>query len=325
LYRCRVRLRLPSQFKKDQKSNKEDARMIGIRTFVGIASSTVALSASVANAQLSSFTITDGTVSFTLDGLMTTGGTGTSAGIASLRTGVGTVPIDHTFQNWFWFRNPGDTRERALHTQVSASAGGGPGNSGRLVYQEDADNGAMNNALRVELEYTINDLSNGGEPHALLVIAFKIQNLTNLNLLTNFFNYNDFDLNGTSLNDVGVVVGADQQTQLVTKTITRAAYTCSAVNHSNYEMAAFPVVRNKLTDTDTDNLVNNSPAFGPGDYSGGNQWIVSLAPAGSFNDCLVGSVAITITRDTCPGDTDSDGDVDVDDLIGVILGWGACP
>ena len=59
--------------------------MIDIRTFAGIASSTVALSASVAAAQLTSFTITDGTVSFTLDGIVTNGDPHEKAVIAHLR------------------------------------------------------------------------------------------------------------------------------------------------------------------------------------------------------------------------------------------------
>jgi hypothetical protein len=38
--------------------------------------------------------------------------------------------------------------------------------------------------------------------------------------------------------------------------------------------------------------------------------------------------ALVVTGTTVPdviGDVDGDGDVDVDDLIGVILGWGPCP
>ena len=277
--------------------------------------------ATSANAQLTSFTITDGTADFTIASGLTGPANGSGGGSASMRTGLGTSPSDHLFQNWFWYRAGSDTRERALSNQVFGTA---TGNRCRLVYQEPANDGATANALRVELEYTIHDLSNGGEPHAMLVIGFKIQNLTGGSLSTQFFSYNDLDLNGSTTN-TAVVRGADNQTQLVFQGNTTAAYSCSATNHTNFQIGAFSGIRALLTDADVDNLNNTGSPFGPNDYTGANQWGVSLATAGGFQDCLVGSVVIDITRDTCPGDTNGDGDVDADDLVNVILSWGACP
>jgi hypothetical protein len=295
--------------------------MTGFRTRLSAVCSCLALAASTASGGVDSFTITDGAVDFTLNNL--TGlPTGSSGGTGNLRTGVDGTATDHLFQNWFWFRNTDDTRERALSNQTLTSASG---NRARLTYVEPSDNGVNPNALLVELEYTIHDLSNGGPPHALLVIAFKIQNLTDSDLNVQFFNYNDFDLNGTNLSDSAVVTGADDQTQLVGDGNAEAAYSSSATNHTHFQMGVFPSIRNALTDAGVDDLNDSASSFGPGDYTGANQWSVQLSAAPSVQSTLVGSVAIVLTRNTCPGDTNGDGAVDVDDLVEVILGWGMCP
>jgi hypothetical protein len=295
--------------------------MTGFRTRLSAVCSCLALAASTASGGVDSITITDGTVDFTLNNLMGLP-TGSSGGTGNLRTGVGGVATDHLFQNWFWFRNTDDTRERALSNQTLS---GDSGNHARLTYVEPSDNGDVPFALLVELEYTIHDLSNGGPPHALLVIAFKLQNNTDSPLNVQFFNYNDFDLNGTNVGDSAVVIGADDQTQLVSDGNAEAAYSCSGTNRLHYQIGAFPSVRNLLTDAGVDDLNDTGSPFGPGDYTGANQWAATLAAAPSVQSTLVGSVAIVLTRNTCPGDTNGDGVVDVDDLVEVILGWGVCP
>ncbi len=280
-----------------------------------------ALMSTMAMAGLDEFTITDGTVDLTLQQLSSGA---VSAGLGSLRTQLDNGTTDHLFQNWFWFRATGDSRERALSNQIQGSASG---NSARLVYAEASNDGANPDALIVELNYTIHDLSNGGAPRALLVIAFKVQHLQGGNLNVQFFNYNDVEAGGDISDDTAVVTGADEQTQLIVDGVgdTRVDYSCSATNHINYEIGAFPNIRNQLTDANIDNLGDTGSPFGPGDYTGANQWGTTLGSNGSSLDTLVGSVAILITRDTCPADTDNSGAVDVTDLLNVITGWGVCP
>jgi hypothetical protein len=268
-----------------------------------------------------SITIADGTVDFTLNNL-TALPTGSTGGMGILRTGVGGTPVEHAFQNWFWFRNTDDSRERALSNQ---SLSGDSGNHARLTYLEASDDGAIPNALLVELEYTLHDLSNGGEPRALLVIGFKLQNLTNAPLNVQFFNYNDFDLNGSSDGDSAIVTGAENQTQLVGDGTDELAYSCSGSNHIHYLIAGFPAVRNLLTDFDDDDFNDVGSPFGPGNYTGANQWGVTLSASPSVQSTLVGSVSIMLTRNTCPADVDGDGAVDVNDLLGIIGDWGVCP
>jgi hypothetical protein len=49
---------------------------------------------------------------------------------------------------------------------------------------------------------------------------------------------------------------------------------------------------------------------------GHGQYSVSYSPT---------SVTLTLNAPPTPGDTNGDGSVDVDDLINIVLGWGACP
>ncbi|HWB19255.1 MAG TPA: hypothetical protein VG711_03060, partial [Phycisphaerales bacterium] len=119
--------------------------------------------------------------------------------------------------------------------------------------------------------------------------------------------------------------GVGNQTQIITDGNVRLAYCCSSTNHSNYQIATYPSIRNGLTDAVSTNLDNTGSPFGPGDYTGANQWGVALAAAGSAQDSLECSVVLDLTQTTCPGDTNGNGVVNIDDLTNVILQWGACP
>src|SRR5262245_60588687 len=144
--------------------------MTGLRTRLVAGFLCWMMAVCTARAQPTTFTITDGTVDFTLEGIAGQPTTSVGGG-GHLRTGIGDAPIDHLAQNWFWFRTTGDTRERALSNLSSLSISE---NHARLVYLEPSNNGATANALHVELQYTIHDLSNGGDPEALLVIGFVL-------------------------------------------------------------------------------------------------------------------------------------------------------
>ncbi|MCA9242745.1 MAG: hypothetical protein KDA32_02230 [Phycisphaerales bacterium] len=279
---------------------------------------------SISLAQITNFTISDGSVDFSLNGL-TGNRTNGSGGSANLRTSTGTVPLDHLFQNWFWYRASGDTREYALSNQVFGTA---TGNRCRLVYQEPSNDGATANALRVEIEYTIHDLTSVQRPDtAEVVIAFKIQNLTASSLTVQFFNYNDFDLNGGGGGDSAVVAGSANQIQLVTDPggPISAVYKASGTNHANFQIAPYSSIRDQLVDTGIDNLTNAGSPFGPGDYTGANQWGVSLSAAGGFQDSLVGSIVLEV-RTSQNGDLTGDGCVDLSDLALLLANFGSgCP
>ena len=103
--------------------------------------------------------------------------------------------------------------------------------------------------------------------------------------------------------------------------------TCSgtASNHAHFQIAAFDTIRAQLADAGIDNLTDTGTTFGPGDYTGAHQWTLSLGAAGSATATANLFMQMEVAVNRCPADTNRSGGVDVDDLINVILGWGACP
>ena len=279
-------------------------------------------------------TIQDGGCIYDLQNLVGERLTG-NGGIADLTTGT----TDHLFQNWFWYRGPGDTREYALSSQIYASSSN---NRARLVYKEPIADGLTRDALLFDLEYTISDLStvpNGAAPPACvrceIVIAIKIRNLTPNQMQLAFFSYNDMDLNGTAGGDSAVIAGIDNHIQLVrdpgpgaTNCVAAAVYKVSSTDHVAWEIDSFANIRNRLTDAVADTLLNMVSPFGPGDYTGAQEWEITLGPAGSVTqlpfDEWVGSVVKEVTV-YMPGDTDGDCDVDLSDLALLLSRYGrAC-
>jgi hypothetical protein len=258
-----------------------------------------------------------------------------NGGIADLTTGVN----DHLFQNWFWYRGTGDTREYALSNQVYLS---NSSNRARLIYREPIADGAIPDALLFDLEYTISDLSaaaGGAAPPACarceIVIAIKIRNLTPDPVTLSFFSYNDMDLNGDAAGDSAVIAGVDNHIQLVfdpgpggTNCISSGVYKVSSTDHVAWEIDSYAIIVNKLADAVADVLVNAVSPFGPGNYTGAQQWDITLGPAGSVDDEpfdeWVGSVVKEVTVYQ-PGDIDGDCDVDLTDLAALLSAYGtAC-
>jgi hypothetical protein len=279
-------------------------------------------------------TIEDGDCIYNLQNLAGERLTG-NGGIADLLTGVN----DHIFQNWFWYRGAGDTREYALSTLIFSNSSN---NRARLVYKEPIADGAIPNALLFDLEYTISCLStgiNGAAPPACarceIVIAIKIRNLTSDSIDLAFFSYNDMDLNGTSPGDSAVIAGIDNQIQLITdpgpggtNCVTSAVYKVSSTDHVAWEIDSYPNILNRLTDGVADTLANAVSPFGPGDYTGAQEWEIVLGPAGSVDqppfDEWVGSVVKEVIVYQ-PGDIDGDCDVDLADLAQLLSNYGtAC-
>ncbi len=274
-------------------------------------------------------TIQDGTCIYNLQNLAGERLTG-NGGIADLFTGVN----DHIFQNWFWYRGLGDTREYALSTLIYSSNNN---NRARLVYKEPIADGAIPDALLFDLEYTISCLSAVPPVCARceIVIAIKIRNLTSDRVDLAFFSYNDMDLNGTASNDSAVIAGVDNHIQLVTdpgpggtNCIASAVYKVSSTDHVAWEIDNYAIILNKLTDAVADTLANAVSPFGPGDYTGAQEWEITLGPAGSVDqppfDEWVGSVVKEVIVYQS-GDVDGDCDVDLSDLAALLSNYGtAC-
>lgn len=294
-----------------------------------------ALCAGQARAQLPAFTITDGSSQLAVGALV---GNRTTAvgGVASLQTSTGVAPVDHVFQNWFWYRTASDSREYALANQLPQS--NASGNRAELIYSEPVNDGQIPDALRFELEYTLSDRTGpANRPETVVVtVAFKVRNMLNAPVSLQFFSYNDFDLNASAGGDRCAVNGTAGHIQSVGDPSgtqfedVQALYIASATSHIAYEVDTYPNLLAALANGAVDNLSNGGAPFGPGDYSGANQWSVILAPAGQPQDTLLGSVTLEIRTNTCEADYDGNNQVNSSDISAFLSSWlgainGGCP
>jgi len=276
---------------------------------------------------ISTFTITDGNCTYRLSNLighrLDAGG-----GVAGLVMG----PANYVDQNWFWYRTSTDSREYALSRQVVGTAAG---NQARLVYLEPLFDGQVPDALLVDLQYTISDMSGSAPPacrHCELVIAVKVRNLQmDAPYSVDFFAYNDMGLNSMPTTDSASIAGSANHIQLVfdpgLQNLCPASgiFKVSSTALAAWEIDQMPNIVSKLSDNVPSNLSNSVSPFGPGDYSGAQQWRFVLGPPGSLDDEWIGSVVKEVAYHT-PGDIDGNCTVDLNDLTLLLSSFGRiCP
>ena len=300
------------------------------RTIRSLVAAAAILPAASSLAQTNSFTISDGSATFSLDNLRVSR-TASNSGTGSFSTGA--PATNHMYQNWFWLSAGTDTREYALSNQTYASTLGT--NAQVLEYLEPANNGAVPGALKVRLDYTLHDLatSAGRSDEALLIITFQITNRLPTQLANiQFYHYADFDAAGGSAGDSALIRGDNNQTQVISDAGTAAQlparidYSVSSAAHLGYQMGVYPTIRNLLTDSALSGLSSaGSPMVGS-DYSGANQWwVLALGPAGGGQDTFTGSVSIHITT-KCKADFNESGSLEVQDIFDFLGAWFAgCP
>ena len=249
-------------------------------------SALVLLPASVAAAgTINSFTLTDNGWTFAEQNIIDVS-TSSFAGFADLFFGDGP---DHFYQNWWWFRGQGDSREFALSNQTSGVA---VGNTATLTYLEPV--AGIPGAVEFTLNYQLQGLS---PTEAIIRIDWTVTNKTGDELGIDFFAYTDVDLDGVAGDDnaaliafgpsfgqIRVTDGAGHM-DLITDSFQGIALT-------GWEINSFPGVRNKLADPVLDDLANSGSPFGPGDFAGAFQHTTVLAPFGVVSGTLTKHIVI---------------------------------
>lgn len=112
---------------------------------------------------------------------------------------------DYLYQNWWWYRSAGDTREFALSNQaavIQLSA-----SSAFLRYVEPiGGSGTANGTLTFELTYTLNQIT---PTQAAVTINWSITNNSNSQQPVSFFAYGDSDIGTSAASDFGQFLGAN--------------------------------------------------------------------------------------------------------------------
>ena len=133
------------------------------------------------------FTITDNGWSYTESNIIDVR-TSSFAGFADLTFGNGP---DHFYQNWWWFRGAGDTREYALSNQTAGVVGG---NTALLTYLEPV--AGTPDAVEFSLKLQLNCVS---DTESIIRIDWAVTNKTGKPLAIAFFAYMAADLNGCTV------------------------------------------------------------------------------------------------------------------------------
>ncbi|MFN5945075.1 MAG: PEP-CTERM sorting domain-containing protein [Phycisphaerae bacterium] len=216
-----------------------------------------------------------------------TGGGSANFGFIGTNTSSTTTSVasDVLFQNWWWYRSAGDTREFALSNQT-ANQTNLAGNSATLRYNEPIG-GSSTDRLIFELTYTLNQIS---PTQAAVTINWSIFNQSNVEQPVSFFAYADSDI-GTDFggNDNGTYIpGSGFNTYRNDNSLTDTAnfFTMSADLRTNdrWQIGAFSGTdavspRGALTNALVSNLANADTIAGAGDNAGALQWDLTI-PAG---------------------------------------------
>ena len=180
------------------------------------------------------------------------------------------------YQQWFWFRVGNSGPEKALNTipilsEIHANPNTLVSTFGNATFQ-------------IEASYTLL----GGSPgsgSSEIVEQIKIRNLTGSLLDFHFFQYTDFDVNGTYANDtvqLGQNIFGLFDSAIQSEGNVHFADTVISPGANHGEAGLWPSILNKLTDGSPTTL---SDASGPltGDATWAFQWDQGIAPYDVFS------------------------------------------
>ena len=186
-----------------------------------------------------------------------------SAGLAEFQPD-GTT--DHLYQNWWWYRvDPAPSESRMLWFPTSQSY---VGNVATL--------GASEPLFDWRLRVTLTDGAVPGQ--ALLAEAMTLTNTSNGPLRISVFNYADFDVAQSAVEDSAILVNP----QLMRITDPGGDFAeFQGVGASAWQVMPFAALRTLLDDGAITNLNNTGLPFAAGDFTGAFQWNFSIPVGGS--------------------------------------------
>ena len=174
---------------------------------------------------------------------------------------------DNLFQCWWWFRVAGDTAESALPVPDTQSY---VGNVATLTWADVGGRG-----FSATLVVTLTE--NGGMTGANAVQELLVTNTGGSTLAVEFFNYADFDVNGTAGGDSATLLTDPDHIQ-ITDVDTAEFRGPAAVE---FQVTTWQILRTLLNDALVTDLDGTGLPFGPADYTGAFQWSLGLPPQAS--------------------------------------------
>jgi len=251
------------------------------KTMVGFGVALLVVAASATKSEAVSINLSDQNSSATIDD------TGTYDGSDPARIGMVNWTVDgqnQLYQQWFWFRI-GSGADAPINSMTSL----GSLATDTFLSSPGLDTATMawaNANLQVNVTYTLagNSLLSD-QSHLNEVITIK--NLSTSALDLHFFQYSDFDLNGTIGDDTVEVGPGSLGTNTVVQTDPALAgaelsETVTSPGPDHYEVNTWANTRNSLNDGAPTTLNDNAGAL-TGDVTWAFQWDRTLNPGESLN------------------------------------------
>jgi hypothetical protein len=189
--------------------------------------------------------------------------------------------VDQIFQQAFWFRVGDSGPEQSLHSLPISIEGPTDTNF-------DGDDDTLfvryaGSGFDVEVRYTLDGGSNGsGASDMAEQITFNSTSESALDI--HFFQYTDFDLNGTAGNDSGVFTNANTVRQFEPGFEFTETVITPVPNHR--EISTHPLTLTSLNDllpTTLSDTPSDGTVIGPADLTWAYQWDFTLQPEGQLD------------------------------------------
>lgn len=190
--------------------------------------------------------------------------------------------VDHMFQQWFWIRAGNDPAERSIDSLTKFTQQVTDTNFIEDPRPDTLSVGYVEpGAGRYQVFGTFT-LRGGavGQTLSDVLEVLTIKNISSAPMTFSFFQYADFDINGTAAGDTGqIIIGRIPQQWEGNAFVTEAVETPAP---TRWQIDTFPNIIAGLNDLNPTNLNNNSGPVGPGDLSWALQWDFTLAPGQEY-------------------------------------------
>jgi hypothetical protein len=177
---------------------------------------------------------------------------------------------EQMYQQWFWYRVGSTGGESSIDTLSAPVVVTSGTNQVDLTY--------TGNLMSVLVRYTLT----GGSTSADVAETIKITNTSASNLALHFFQYSDFDLNGTDVRDTAQIYAPLNNTVIQSEGTLAVAETVITPRPSHYQVGFYPELILSLTDGDPTTLGDIAGPLGSGDLDWAFQWDVDLPSGESF-------------------------------------------
>lgn len=183
--------------------------------------------------------------------------------------------VDQLAQHWFWYRVGAAGPESSIDTLFQTNIA----NTGNALSVEYKD-ALANPSFSIVVTFTLNG-GGLGSGSSDLIEDLTITNLSNSQQTFHFYQYADFDLNGTSTDSLVQALGSpvnsvtqSEGTAALQELVTNA----NTAPISHHEVGFFPATLITLNDASPTTLNDSNGPVGPGDLTWALQWDFTLAP-----------------------------------------------